>query len=560
MNKVISLFFASFFVLACNKTDNGTPAPPPTPIVEESIKFVTNLDTGTYTLIDTLPINVTVSSKLPPNGLMYSIAIIWLDSSKQVYKLDTSINQSTLNLNVIGLNKVGTYTLSISVTSKSTSSNTLLKNLTLYKNNFILNTTTIPLNISGYSKEDIATGIDGSISGTIYDYVNGKEKLVISPTLFFRYPLLPSLNFIKSGGIWTLENIYASGAMGAGRNYELMDSVNRTWVIADHGLELSTGTWPYGSIYVMTQNGNSLSYKNISLSKSFYHSVSAGDLNNDGLKDIVGLNMGVKGDWYGNLHAYLQNSDGSFSEARNLINDGLNTWSMNKGAGAVLIADVMGDKRPEIIRADYGLNLSYQKQSDRYSFAIYSYDDALQKYTVVRDPGPLGIFANNDRGATSIKAADFDNDGDLDLAIAIEGASFCGIDVWFNNGNGNFTPSANRLELAFNQMGLREFNVIDVNNDGWLDIVLNPFAFGKLFRVGGSGNDNDYGTGGVYLNNLLWMNNKGTFSFYNKTIIVPNIKPAYLKSAKINGQFKFVGVQTDFNKGTFNIYDIPVIF
>lgn len=558
MNKVSILIFATFLFFACKKTEKVSP--PTTPNIEDAIQFVTNLDTGTYNLYDTLPLNITVNSKLPSKGLLYSINIIWQDSSKQVYKLDTSMNQTNLSLKVTGLNKAGNYSVTVSVTSKSTSTNTFLKTLSLYKNNFILNTTTISLYINGFSKEDIATGIDGSVSGTIYDYVYGKERLVISPTLFFRYPLLPSLNFIKNGSNWSLESAYTSGAMGAGRNYELMDSINRTWVIADHGLELSTGAWPYGSIYVMYQNGSGLNYKNISLSKSFYHSVSAGDLNNDGLKDIVGLNMGVIGNWYGNLHAYIQNSDGSFSEARNLINDGLNTWSMNKGAGAVLIADVMGDKRPEIIRADYGLNLSYQSQSDRYSFAIYSYDNTLQKYTVVRDPGPLGIFANNDRGATSIKAADFDNDGDLDLALAIEGTSFCGIDVWLNNGNGNFAPSANRLEFNFNQMGLREFNIIDTNNDGWLDIVLNPFAFGKLFRVGGSGNNNDYGTGGVYLNNLLWMNNKGTFSMYKKTVIVPNIKPSYLKSAKINGQFKFIGVQTDFTKGTLNIYDIPFIF
>lgn len=556
MKIIIAIFITVSVLISCNKTDSVTPAPIP----EESIQFSTNLDTGSYNIVDTLPLVVNVSSKLPASGLLYSITINWVDSAKQMFKLDTSINQSILNLKITGLNKVGNYSVAVSVSSKTNSSNKLLKTLSVFKNNFILYTTTIPLNISGFSKEDIATGIDGSVSGTIYDFVNGRERLVVSPTLFFRYPLLPSLNFTKNGGTWALENSYLSGAMGAGRNYELMDSVKRVWIIADHGLELSTGTWPYGSIYVMSPNGNGLSYTNISNSRSFYHSLSSGDLNNDGLKDIVGLNMGVKGDWYGNLHAYLQNSNGSFSEARNLINDGLNTWSMNKGAGAVLIADVMGDKRPEIIRADYGFNPSYQNIADRYSFAIYTYDDNLKKYTVVRDPGPLGIFANNDRGATSIKAADFDNDGDLDLALAIEGSAFCGIDVWFNNGNGNFSPSKNRLELSFSQMGLREFNVIDVNNDGWLDIVLNPFAFGKLFRVGGSGSDNDFGTGGVYLNNLLWMNNKGSFSFYNKQIIVPNIKPSYLKSAKINGQFKFIGVQTDFNKGTVNIYEIPLIF
>ena len=552
---IFLLIIIPFF--ACKKVETT----PQTPITqEESIKFTTNLDTGTYQIEDTLHLIVTVSSKMPSSGLLYSIKINWVDSSTQVFTLDTSINQSTLNLSITDINKVGNYSLVVQVTSKTRSSNTLTKTRFLIKNSFNLYTTIIPLNISGFSKEDIATGIDGSVSGTIYDYVNGRERLTISPTLFFRYPLLPSLNFTKSSGIWSFENSYLSGAMGAGRNYELMDSSKNIYVIADHGLELSTGTWPYGSIYIMSPDGFGLNYTNISNSRSFYHSVSAGDLNNDGLKDIVGLNMGIKGDWYGNLHAYVQNSNGTFSEARNLINDGLNTWSMNKGAGAVLIVDVMGDKRPEIIRADYGFNPTYQNQADRYSFAIYSYDEILKKYAVVRDPGPLGIFSNNDRGATSIKAADFDNDGDLDLAFAIEGTAFCGVDVWLNNGNGNFSPSSNRLEFSFSQMGLREFNVIDVNNDGWVDIVLNPFAFGKLFRVGGSGNNNDYGTGGVYLNNLLWMNNKGAFSMYNKTIIVPNIKPSYLKSAKINGQFKFIGVQTDFTKGALSIYEIPVYF
>jgi hypothetical protein len=557
MKKIIMFFITVSVIIACNKIE--VPKTPPVLVVqEEPIKFITNLDTGTYNIADTLPLIVTVSSKLPTSGLIFSITINWVDSSKQVYKIDTSITQSILNLNITGLNKVGNYSLTVSVTSKSSISNTLLKTLSVFKNNFTLYTTTIPLNINGFSKEDIASGIDGSVSGSIYDFVSGRERLVVSPTLFFRYPLLPSLNFTKSGGTWSLENSYLSGAMGAGRNYELMDSVKRVWVIADHGLELSTGTWPYGSIYVMSPNGNGLSYTNISNSRSFYHSLSSGDLNNDGLKDIVGLNMGVRGDWYGNLHAYLQNTDGSFSEARNLINDGLNTWSMNKGAGAVLIADVIGDKRPEIIRADYGLNTSYQSQSDRYSIVIYSYDNNLGKYTVVKNPGSIGVYANNDRGTTSIKANDFDNDGDLDIAVATEGTNFMGVEIWKNDGLGNFTPTSNKLEFSFDQMQFREFNVIDANSDGFLDIVLIPFAFGKLFRVGGNGSN--WGTGGIYLNNLLWMNNKGTFSMYNKQVIVPNIKPAYIKSAKINGQFRFIGIETSVSNSSVNLYEIPFIF
>ena len=122
------------FVISCTKTEAPT-TPSPTPITqEESIKFTTNLDTGTFNVADTLPLVVTVSSKLPSAGLTYSILVNWTDSSKQIYKLDTSLTSSILNLNIPGLKKSGNYSLSISVTSKSTSSNTLNKSIPIVNN------------------------------------------------------------------------------------------------------------------------------------------------------------------------------------------------------------------------------------------------------------------------------------------------------------------------------------------------------------------------------------------------------------------------------------------
>jgi hypothetical protein len=56
------------------------------------------------------------------------------------------------------------------------------------------------------------------------------------------------------------------------------------------------------------------------------------------------------------------------------------------------------------------------------------------------------------------------------------------------------------------------------------------------------------------------MNNKGSFSLFNKQIIVPNIKPAYLKSGKINGQFKFIGLETNSSNASVNLYEIPFTF
>ena len=132
MKRVIfALGILIFF--ACSKTE--VPATPPVVVVkEETIKFTTNLDTGTYNVADTLPLVVTVSSKLPSAGVLYSILVNWTDSSKQIFKLDTSLTVSSLSLSIPGLKKSGAYSLSVTVTSKSTSTNTLNKSIPVVNN------------------------------------------------------------------------------------------------------------------------------------------------------------------------------------------------------------------------------------------------------------------------------------------------------------------------------------------------------------------------------------------------------------------------------------------
>ena len=133
MKKVL-LALGILMLCACSKVDKVTP---PTPVTqEEAIKFTTNLDTGTYNVVDTLPLIINISSKIPTAGIVYSITAIWTDSAKQIFKLDTSAATSSLNLNIPGLKKSGNYNLSISVTSKSNASNTLNKSISVI-NNFL---------------------------------------------------------------------------------------------------------------------------------------------------------------------------------------------------------------------------------------------------------------------------------------------------------------------------------------------------------------------------------------------------------------------------------------
>ena len=123
---------AILFGFACSKIDKVTT--PVLVIQEEAIKFTTNLDTGTYNVTDTLPLVINVSSKIPAAGFLYSILSTWTDSSKQVFKLDTSLTSSSLSLNIPGLKNAGNYNLSITVASKTTSSNSFNKTIQVVNN------------------------------------------------------------------------------------------------------------------------------------------------------------------------------------------------------------------------------------------------------------------------------------------------------------------------------------------------------------------------------------------------------------------------------------------
>ena len=122
--------------MACSKT--SVPATPPNPVVqEEAVKFTTNLDTGSFYLIDTLPLTITVSSKIPSAGILYSIEITRLDSNLKVYRLDSTTTQASLSLKIITFKYPGRYSTNITITSKSTTTNSSNKIISLNKNQYL---------------------------------------------------------------------------------------------------------------------------------------------------------------------------------------------------------------------------------------------------------------------------------------------------------------------------------------------------------------------------------------------------------------------------------------
>lgn len=84
----------------------------------------------------------------------------------------------------------------------------------------------------------------------------------------------------------------------------------------------------------------------------------------------------------------------------------------------------------------------------------------------------------------SIAAADFDNDGDIDLAVI--GAKFATLTIYKNNGLGNFTNFA-MINLNF---APNHIEAGDINGDGYIDLVVTNFDSDNItiLKNNGSGN------------------------------------------------------------------------
>lgn len=555
---LIILVLLGFF--SCKKTEDMVPQSV-VPEAEQTIAFNTSIDSisSKLNIGDSLPLVISVSSKVPASGMVYSVSVLRTDNSAITFKVDSTSTKSSLTLLVKGLQAQTSYTLTVKVASKVNSSNSVTKNYAVVNNpldrlSFVLKTYPFEISIPNYPEPQFGlASIQEGISGTILYSVDGIEHIITTPGT--KYPG-PPLHFIKQPGAdWVFEDYYWSGAMDGARNYDFMDS-RGTICYANSGTEAFL-PWPCGDLYVVKTNNTKLIWTKLTTSKSYYHSVAAGDVDNDGVSDVIGLKFpGLgNGNWQSTaLEPYFQKGSNQFSEQRNYISP--ITQPDDQSGSSVLVVNVMGDSRPEIIKGEYKGNLL--NPSTRYGFAIYKYNSATNRYEFAKSPSALGVFQNMDQGSTSMKAADFNKDGFLDLAIATEGNPGNYIQIWKGNGQGDFTPGQLILYTE-EQVQFREFEIADFDKDGWIDIILHPTKNNKSLLFNPNKGNSPYG---VILQHCLLRNNLGNFSAITKPISVPDINPGFLKGFFINGKIKFVGFEStpgfpaNFNK--FKMYEITI--
>lgn len=219
-----------------------------------------------------------------------------------------------------------------------------------------------------------------------------------------------------------------------------------------------------------------------------HNSITAlGDVDGDGDLDLYIAGVDINNELQGGLYLY---GDG--------------TYTMSDIAGIPAVS--LGSARWGDIDGDGDLDL-----------ALMGYDDASSNaVTDIYLNDGTGVFTN--LGATvaptymgELALVDFDNDGDLDLAITgMETVSWSFITKFYSNTDGVFSEI---MGLNLPGMNFGRIKFADYNNDGFMDFILNGWGgpadsfYAKIYKNNGDGSYTvaPVGLTQVWLGDVEWV-------------------------------------------------------
>jgi hypothetical protein len=222
-----------------------------------------------------------------------------------------------------------------------------------------------------------------------------------------------------------------------------------------------------GSIFF--NNGTSFSRLDINLENIAGHDSAVYDLNQDGYADIVTLSFGF------NIHA-------SFGSANNTVTTYINRNTSVNGGSGMAIADFMGNGSSSILITDSGgANRLFTWSLAEGNFNLTQQSVMpTQRFLLPRWAG------NNFTGSHDVRALafDFDNSGRTSAVIFSRPwmdangnwPQFSEVQFLKNQGGGVFTDVTDTTLVGYNTAtSSQHYNpkLMDVNNDGLIDIVLN---------------------------------------------------------------------------------------
>lgn len=338
------------------------------------------------------------------------------------------------------------------------------------------------------------------LPASIIHQVDQRFEVLIMPSWFVELPFLPQVQITIDGEQITSQVLENSVEIGFARNWAQINVGGEIhYAIADQGHELSEGyeTWQFGHVWLASLDATG----QFELSKiptdanAFYHDIDVGDINGDGLDDIIALNMGVKegGDPY-MLHVFYQEDDGTFTQDIGFMAfSDVEKWL---GSGSVALIDIDGDQILEIVHAAY----VYNENGDAFwdwenQFLVWKRSDSGEFELAFAAPRS-GKAAN--MGSANIYSSDIDQDGDQDIILYMEVGKITsdisgieeatntrGVQVWENNGDNSFSNQTDvwveQSVWLSSEFGPRDFTVIDLNNDGYDDLFVSLYGSNTAF-------------------------------------------------------------------------------
>ena len=196
------------------------------------------------------------------------------------------------------------------------------------------------------------------------------------------------------------------------------------------------------------------------LSNVGLNGVGLADLNNDGKLDMVGVNYDSS-----NMSVFINNGNGTFAAKVD--------YATGSHPNKLTIADLTGDGYADIVEANNGnANITVFKNNGNGTFASFG------SYATGTNPHSIAI-------------GDFNADGLIDIVVGNYGSGT--ISVYKNNGGGSF---AGKVDYSAGSNPLGGITTADFNADGKLDVAIPAYGADKIavFVNNGSGSTISFAT------------------------------------------------------------------
>lgn len=401
---------------------------------------------------------------------------------------------------------------------------------------------------------------------SMFSDVNGRFHFTKNGNEYFIYISTNSYStflFKRVNNEWVVVDENKEITMVDARNYRRID--DSTFVFVNSGEDFRDMMDWGGYVWIGKIENEKVTYRKVSDVFDYFHSLSVGDITNDGLFDVI-TNSG----W-----VFIQNEDESFEVHNISPMEGSHyvDYSLYQSDGFSLINkdrlnelenyleskiyDIFPGGRPEIILnfIDVSNNVTEEAIVPRGDVLIYEFNETSNQYEVVYEL-PRRVVGEVE-SINSIQVSDLNGDGINDMVLEVSTGDpnlKQPMEVWLGNDDKTFY----KQNEIFLDVATAQFDLFDINSDGFDDIVLRPKGQGDYFIRNWC--TEDCGTrqqqglpvrDGLFIHNAIFINDgSGNFTRPNVDLIIENTYVNWLIPFMRNGNLSYHGNIWNYNSNS----------